>query len=246
MYNNTLLDKYPYFFRYVYKDTNKSYKKYLDEYNIICKQKYKISFHELESLERKTKEQKDFIANFYEFCPVLISDSPMNLLCKYIESINFNISQKTKIDSELFDYEIYKRSEFDYADYYDSVKSITQEFVSEQRNVIVANIMDDNNENSDDNNEIYVDSTSDDLYERLNKVNKNPFIIVNCLIDYFYKEKPKSNKDLLWTTYGKYIYKNIVENTGNTTALFPMPCGDDEKGDLQYLGYNYKLQEVKL
>lgn len=246
LYNNTLLDKYPYFFRYVYKDTNRDYKKYLDEYNIICKQKYKMDFRDLEQLERKTKEQKEFITNFYEFCPVLISDSPMNLLCKYIESINFGISQKTKIDAESFDYEIYKRSEFEYMNYYEDVKSIIQEFISEQRNVIIANSVDDNYENLDDNNEIYLDSTSEDLYERLNKINKNPYIIVNCLVDYFYKEKPKRNKDLLWSTYGKYIYTNIVENTSNTTALFPMPCGDYEKGDLQYLGYNYKLQEVKL
>ena len=246
LYNNTLLDKYPYFFRYVYKDTNRDYKKYLDEYNIICKQKYKINFRDLERLERKTKEQKEFVANFYEFCPVLISDSPMNLLCKYIESINFGISQKTKVDAELFDHKIYKRSEFEYMDYYEEVKFAVKEFISEQRNIIIANSVDDEYENSDDNHEIYLDTSSEDLYEKLNKINCNPYIIVNCLIDYFYKENSKSNKDLLWTTYGKYIYKNIVENTGNTTALFPMPCRDDEKGDLHYLGYNYKLQEVKL
>ena len=137
LYNNTLLDKYPYFFRYVYKDTNRDYKKYLDEYNIICKQKYKMDFRDLEKLERKTKEQKEFISNFYEFCPVLISDSPMNLLCKYIESINFGISQKTKVDAELFDYEIYKRSEFEYVDYYEDVKSAVREFISEQRNILI-------------------------------------------------------------------------------------------------------------
>ena len=246
LYNNTLLDKYPYFFRYVYKDTNRDYKKYLDEYNIICKQKYRMDFRDLEKLERKTQDQKTFIANFYEFCPVLISDSPMNLLCKYIESINFGISQKTKIDAELFDYEIYKRSEFKYMDYYEEVKSAIKEFISEQRSIIISNSIEDEYENLDNNHEIYLDATSEDLYERLNKINCNPYIVVNCLVDYFYKEKPKSNKDLLWTTYGIFIYKNIVTNTGNTTALFPMPCSDDEKGDLRYLGYNYKLQEVKL
>lgn len=247
LYNNTLLDKYPYFFRYVYRDTNKAYKKYLDEYNVICKQKYKMDFRDLEKIERKTKDQKEFIANFYEFCPVLISDSSMNLLCKHIESINFGISQRTKIDAELFDYEIYKRNEFEYMNYYEEVKSITKEFILEQRNIIIVqNIDNDENEHSDDNHEIYLDNTSEVLFERLSKINCNPYVIVNCLVDYFYKEKPKSNKDLLWTTYGKYIYKNIVDNTGNTTALFPMPCGADEKEDLQYLGYNYKLQEVKL
>ena len=131
-------------------------------------------------------------------------------------------------------------------DYYEEVKATIKEFISEQRNIIIANSVEDEYENSDDNHEIYLDTTSEDLYDRLNKINCNPYIIVNCLVDYFYKEKSKSNKDLLWTTYGKYIYKNIVENTGKTTTLFPMPCKDYEKGDLQYLGYNYKLQEVKL
>ena len=112
--------------------------------------------------------------------------------------------------------------------------------------MIIANNTDDNCEDIDENNGIPLETASENLYERLDKVNKNPYIIVNCLVDYFYKEKPKSNKDLLWTTYGKYIYKNIIENTGNTTALFPIPCDDMKKYDLQYLGYNYKLQEVKL
>lgn len=244
LYNNTLLDKYPYFFRYVYKDTNRAYKKYLDEYNVICKQKYKMSFHELESIERKTRDQKDFISNFYEFCPVLISNSSMNLLCKYIESINFGISQKTKIDDTLFDYTIYKRKAFEYMEYYEDVKKAFKEFISEQRNVIlVHNIDEDDYENSD---ETYLNNTSEDLFKKLNKINSNPYIVVNCLVDYFYKENPKSNRDLLWVTYGKYIYKNIVENTGTNTALFPMPCRDSEQEDLKYLSYSYKLQEVRL
>ena len=246
LYNNTLLDRYPYFFRYVYKDTNRNYKKYLDEYNVICKQKYKMDFRSLEKLVQKTEEQKEFIAKFYEFCPVLISSSPMNLLCEYIESINFAIFQKTKADAELFDYDIYKRSEFEYMAYYEEVKSAIQKFISEQRNIIIANSSDDEYENTDENHEISLDIPFEDLYSRLNKINCNPYIIVNCLVDYFYKEKPKSNKDLLWSVYGKYIYKNIVVNAGNTTTLFPMPCRDDVEGDLQYLGYNYKLQEVKL
>ena len=250
LYNNTLLDKYPYFFRYVYKDTNRAYKKYLDEYNVICKQKYKISFHELESIERKTRDQRDFISNFYEFCPVLVSNSSMNLLCKYIESINFKISQKTKIDDTLFDYAIYKRKAFEYMEYYEDVKKTFKEFISEQRNVILAQNIDDSEyEDTDSYHEVYINNTSEDLFKKLNEINSNPYVIVNCLVDYFYTENPKRNRDLLWITYGKYIYKNIVENTGNTTnttALFPMPCRDGEQEDLQYLGYNYKLQEVKL
>ena len=246
LYNNTLLDKYPYFFRYVYKSTNRDYKKYFDECNVICKQKYKMDFHQLEMLESKTEEQKEFIANFYEFCPVLISDSSMNLLCKYIENVQWGISQKTKIDAKSFDYEIYKRKEFDYLEYYADVVSTVKKFIRQQRNTIIVNNEDTISNHSDKVHEISLDNTADNLYERLSKVNCNPYIIVNCLIDYFYKENERSNKDLLWVTYGKYIYKNIMENTGKTTALFPMPCKDNEECDLQYLGYGYTLKEVTL
>lgn len=246
LYNNTLLDKYPYFFRYVYKSTNRDYKKYFDECNVICKQKYKMDFHQLEMLEGKTEEQKEFIANFYEFCPVLISDSPMNLLCKYIENVQWGISKKTKIDAKSFDYEIYKRKEFDYLEYYADVVSTFKKFIRQQRNTIIVNNEDTIPNHSDKVHEISLDNTANNLYERLSKLNCNPYIIVNCLIDYFYKENERSNKDLLWATYGKYIYKNIMENTGKTTALFPMPCKDNEECDLQYLGYDYTLKEVTL
>lgn len=246
LYNNTLLDKYPYFFRYVYKSTNRDYKKYFDECNVICKQKYKMDFHQLETLESKTEEQKEFIANFYEFCPVLISDSPMNLLCKYIENVQWGISQKTKIDAKSFDYEIYKRKDFDYLEYYADVVSTVKKFIRQQRNTIIVNNEDMTPNHSDKVHEISLDNTADNLYERLSRVNCNPYIIVNCLIDYFYKENERGNKDLLWATYGKYIYKNIMENTGKTTALFPIPCKDNEECDLHYLGYDYTLKEVTL
>lgn len=245
LYNNILLDKYPYFFRYVYKEANKEYKKYLDEANVICKQKYKISFHDLEHLDRKTSEQKEFIRNFYEFCPVVISDSPMNLLCKYIESINFGISEKTKIDSGSFDYSVYKRKDVEYEKYYEQVKTVIQDFLKEQRLTIINSSGEyDNDDDANEDKEMQINFSVENLINKLSKVNSNKFIIVNCLVDYFYKEKPKSNKDILWNAYGNTIYKNIVKNSGVATALFPIP--NDTDYDLEYLGYKYKLQEVKL
>lgn len=244
LYNNTLLDRYPYFFRYIYADTNRKYKKYVDEYDIICRQKYQLSFKELESSERKTKEQKEFISNFYEYCPVTISESPMNLLCKHIESINFNISKKTKIDNLIFDYEIYKCHRYEYLDYYDKVSEITQNLIKEQQDLAVMRKSSSYEDTQDVSPMDYFVLL--DFYKRFSGINSNPNIITNCMVDYFYKYHQSCNKDLLWTAYGKYIYKNIVENCGRKTALFPMPCEDDERYDLKYLGYNYNLQEVNL
>ena len=248
LYNNTLLDKYPYFFKYVYADTNKEYKDYLDKYNVISKQKYRMDFHELLSLKRKTPEQQKFIDNFYEFCPVIISNSSMNLLCKYIEGINFNISQRTKVDAESFDYNIYKNDGYDYDEYYDKVKDVVRTFMKEQKFAIITTEIeeDDADEYNSYEKEILFDFSGEDLFRRLEMINQNPYIILNCLVDYFYEERPKSNKDVLWNAYGRYIYRNIKHNLGKKTALFPMPCGDKENSDLEYLGYKYKLQEVNL
>ncbi len=233
LYNTTLLDKYPYFFRYVYKETDKAYKQYVDECDVISRQKFRMGFYELEAMQDKTEEQCTFISNFYEYCPVTISKSPMNLLCIYLENVHWNISQKIKTDMKNFDYSLYKRKDLDYLSYYNKAKEITTLYLKEMRCVLPP----------EQEGELLI---SESLFQRLQVVNPNPYIITNCLVDFFYEERPTSNKDILWQVYGKYIYKNIIENTGTSTALFPFPCSEEEKYDIEYLGYYYRLQEVKL
>ena len=95
-YNSILLNKYPYFFKYRYKDCKKSYNVYVDENEVTCHQRFRMTLKKLLLLDRHDKEQKEFIEKYYKHMPVTVSDSSMNLLCKYIESINFNISQKNQ------------------------------------------------------------------------------------------------------------------------------------------------------
>jgi len=246
LYNNTLLDKYPYFFRYVYSDTNKKYKQYLEEYNVTCKQRYKMSLIELESLQRKTKDQSEFIHKFYEHSPIIHSDSSMNLLCKYIEAINFDISSKTKINTSESVCELYKDDTVKYLELYEKITESLKEYLKNKSFNMQANNDEDDEKEYDNEKFIEFSYDSDDMYDYLNKICPNPKIVLNCLIDYFYKENYASNKDLLWASYGKLIYKNITKNTGIKTALFPFPSKQDESIDVQYLGYGYTLKEVKL
>ncbi len=247
LYNSVLLNTYPYFFRYIYKDTERSYKKYLDEYNILCKQRFRTGLSELEALQNRTDEQEDFIQQFYRYCPVIISKSPMNLLCRYIETIDFQISQKTKADNS-FQFECYKNPNIQYTEYYVDVISELKKFMKELKtSIIVTSYEEENTEEYSIDKINSFSVKSDNLYERLSQINKNPYVILNCLIDYFYIEKPTAGKELLWKSYGKFICKNIITYTANTNAsvLFPMPA-DKQCSDLQYLGYYYKLQEVQI
>ena len=245
LYNDILIDKYPYFFRYLYKDTNKIYKTYLEQNDITCRQKFQISLNELEGLQRKTKIQKDFLDNYYKYMPVTISDSSMNLLCKYIESVNFDISNKTKINTDVNMINLYKNNLI--SDYTNEQYTI---IIEELKNFIKGKqfdkmLPDDEEETSKYDNDIVqeIKIDNDCLENRLRNRCSNVWLVVNCLVDYFYIEKPSSNKDILWAVYGKYIYQNVKNNTKVETILFPLPSNT---GDIVYLGNTYELKEVNI
>ena len=212
----------------MYKDTYKTYKKHLDNTNTTCIQKFGINFQELISLINKSEEQKLFINNFYKYSPVIESNSSMNLLCKYIENLDFQISNKIRTDNNDEVYHLYK-SDVEYLDSYKFIINGLKKFNEAAKEKIISN-------NLNMTQELNLE-----LYHYLSKLCSNPYIVLNCLIDYFYIENPKSNKDILWMNYGELICKNIIKNSENNTVLFPFPHDD---GDIEYLGYKYKLKVV--
>ena len=60
------------------------------------------------------------------------------------------------------------------------------------------------------------------------------------LVDYFYGEKEKSNKDILFVLYGNVMARNVLRNAGGKT-YFPIK---DKEGDIIYLGDRYSVKEV--
>jgi len=242
-YNSILLNKYPYFFKYLYKDARRKYNRYCEENEGTCHQKFKMSLKKLKELERHSPEQKNFIEDFYKYMPLTYSESPMNLLCKYIEGINFEISQKIKICTDIDVFSLYKSKNHEYTEeQYDEIVKILKSHISGRQfdKLFPNNESDDSKFDEDLIQEFKIDN--DTLENDINKVCSDVYIATNCLVDYFYSEKPKSNKDILWGTYGKYIFNSIKENT-LSKAKFPLP---DPNGDIKYWGKNYSLQEVDI
>lgn len=239
LYNDLLLNKYPYFFKYVYDDTKKKYNNYRDEYDKTCRQRYGKTFDDLKSSKRLTQEQKEFIDNFETHCPVIISDSSMNLLCKYIESVNFDISSKIKTEFEFKQFDVYKYKGVEYEEHYKMFEKELKEILSNIRQSKIVNMSEDE-ESIDDC--IQVKNDEDILTQLRRKINSVE-IIVNCFVDYYYKYNPKANKDTLWNTVGFYMIENIKNNCEVTSVLFPLPS---ESGNIKYMGYDYELKEIKV
>ena len=242
LYNNTLLSKYPYFFKYLYKNTHRRYRKYCDENEITCHQKFKMSFSKLKELKRVSIDQKQYISNFYNYMPLTYSDSPMNLLCKYIEGINFEINSKIKVVSLDDITTNYKNDDHPYSDeQYNTIIEVLKEHIVGVKYDKLNQVDDVNNDNDyseDEIREFKVDN--DTLENKINNVCSDVYLVTNVLLDYFYVEKPSSNKDILWGTYGKYIYQNVKEKSSGK-ILFPFPKKD---GDIKYLEINYSLKEI--
>ena len=241
-YNSILLNKYPYFFKYLYKDAKKKYNKYCEENEMTCHQKFKMSFKKLLELARHTQEQKEFIDNFYKYAPLTHSDSPMNLLCKHIESINFEISNKIKSEDQEFLY-IYRNQQHEYTkEQFDKIVGLLKSHIAGLKydKLLPKDADDDTKYDNEAVEEYKIDN--DILENSLNNICSDAYLVTNVLVDYFYVIKPSANKNILWGAYGKYIFNNVKENTLGLTS-FPFP---NINGDIVYLNKKYSLKEITL
>ena len=159
----------------------------------------------------------------------------MNRLCHYMESVQLCITAQTRADTRQEVWKLYQ-SPKTYAGYYEPVTRAVRELFKQKR-------MDRILDAGKDLPEAAGERPWMGRPACLEAVCPDREILVNCLVDYFYRERPSSNKDFLWNTYGDVMYENLKKNKGLATARFPFP---DPEGSISYLGYRYSLKEVTL
>ena len=240
--NNILLDKHPYFFIYLYKNTYNKYKKYVKSNDLSCQQKFGLTLNELLCKQGQNEKEQSFIDAYYKFLPVINSDSVMNILCKYIEDIDFNIKNKLKINNANSLYQLYMRNDIvKNQDTYQKILTEYNCFMKELQDLnnmgINQNI---NKEQFNEETEQVINNIYDDFKSRMFKVCSYGYEITNYLVEIFYCEYKNSNKDILWNSFGQYIFFNIKSNT-KKPIFFPMP---NNNGDIIYLNKKYMLEEV--
>lgn len=244
-YNSILCDKKPYFFRYKYDYLDKGYKSYIKAKTEDCLLKFDKPLSEV--LENpQTEEEQVFKNKYYRFLDIVDSDCVMNMLCHYIENIDFSIKQKVR-SSQGFDYHDLMDMSVVVSD--EEYKKITQktlntikEWAAKQKELTVIQKKygrtglkyDDEEVNAKD---LAIKVLKDDLLE----INSNERIITNALVKLFYEEKVSLNKNLLWKICGKQIAFNLQKKT--STIYFPVK---DKSGTLEYLYENYSVQRYDL
>lgn len=241
-YNRILLNKYPYFFRYRYKKAKDDFKKYEEQCTAECKQKFRMPLEKLLKKTTHTDDQKAFLSNYYKYMPVIYSDSPMNLLCRHIESVDFNIRRKISSNGE-FDYKLFFDREHMFTDEeYSIIIQILKEFNIVARTVATQKDLYNTTDlefAAYNRYRVLCEAYLEEMESRLCDIR----VIANCFVKYFYEDNPKSNKEFLWDTVGQVLFENLKRNLNVEKILFPLP---DDAGDITYLNRRYAMKEVLL
>lgn len=247
--NKILLDKHPYFFIYLYKDTRKKYKDYISSYNRECMRdpRIKMSLDDLLDKDVKTEYEEGLLSLFHRDCPVIKSNSVMNLVCKKIETLDKNIKQEVKVVEYSNFYENYidRNVAWDWKTYKEVKKKFEgfkkdMDFIrSTNYSHTIGDIMSINEDDFTTLNTI-----TDTLFDIMSNVCSNESEVTNYLIYAVYGDSNvESGKELLWKSYGKEIFNNIKNNLN--IESFKMPI-QNEDGDIIYLKNKYKMEDINI
>ena len=233
-HNSLVINKKPYFFRYLYPELNTSYKIHEKRYDEIAKCMYRIRLKKLLTKENKTQEEKNLIKNYHKFSPVLNTNCTMNLLCRMVEDTDFDIQYGKNCTSMLPYYDLNE---------YKIEPEILQKFRDMYRNfnnkksiAIVNQIFNNSNENEADKIRMEIlDAIRDEIREEYLSLNITPMGALTY-IKALSQSYTKFNWDFAWSLLDEQILDVIEEKT----AYAPVESPDGE----EYLGRRFKLKPL--
>jgi hypothetical protein len=234
--NRILIDKRPYFFRYLYSGYNKNYINFVASHENFCMTKFKKSIRSV--LDNPETEEEIQAKNKYlRFVPLLDSNCVMNNICHHLEKevkeIRGNIVRKPKenlvkllknnnisLDSEklkkLYDiFKIYK---------------------SERRNI--ASFKNSNGE------EIYktLEQYGKHIRKLAHEISSDDQELANLAVVICYEVHPSDSKTFAWNVFGEGIVRNVEMNCQEKIFIPQI----DRSGDIEYLGKRYSMKELRI
>ena len=100
-YNSMVVKKKPYFFIYLYSILMDDYKKYEKNFNSISMTHFGLPIKTLLRKKEHTEGELSLLRKYRKYSPVLETDCVMNILCKEIENVEFDIKYRPNLNSML-------------------------------------------------------------------------------------------------------------------------------------------------
>ena len=238
-YNKLLIDKRPYFMRWLYSDYNRRYKQHRRNYDNFCVANFCTDLDGLMAKKEKNRSTKelDVIAKYNKSSPLLDSNCNINKICHYMEKkIQETKSLTTSLATEKNILLLKNHSiPFD-REKYQKLYNLFRQYKTGKRNFATIKM-----------------NGGDERYKTLEQYNKAIKMealaissdiseLANLAIAICYEAYPNDNKSFAWDIFGEGIIDNIKKNrSGDIMVPFW-----SKRGDIKYLGDTYKMRKIIL
>ena len=234
-YNSMVVKKKPYFFIYLYSTLMNDYKNYEKNFNSISLTHFGVPIKALLRKKDHTEGEMNLLRKYRKYSPVLETDCVMNILCKEIENVEFDIKYKPNCTSLLPKFA--DRTEID-EDKIVKLIELYKGYKAQRKYKGVEALVDNEGIQDDDMNEILREV----LYANRDEYKNNMLDLFTSSKELFNHlvvmcERNNWSCDCIWDIVGDDIVDIIPY--GNAQVVV-----EDADG-FEYLGRNYKLEEVK-
>ena len=224
-------NKKPYFMCYIYPDSMRRHKEYINNTNCKALMEFRLSVDDLINKPNKTKKEKTFLDYYYSRMPLGIEPCLLNRICWRIEK-EFDGFLSKGIIYDKFDYGILK-SDVEYSkSRFQTVKQLYDDYMKELNNyhTLVSNTKIEQEEAT---------TTRMEFKNRF-KIEcsfacPNEKELCNIILDICYRNK--NTKQFAWDICGETIIDNLLEKNRNT-IIYPVK---DDNGDIEFGGYKFQM-----
>jgi hypothetical protein len=239
--NSILVEKRPQFMENLYPNYGKDYRKHCYNYDILSQARFKMFLSELIAMDKNLldDEQKEFLAQFYRFNPLLDTSCEINSISKYMQKRIGEIKVNSKLSWDKNSIDIMKKRNVpDWDDAKsDALILLHEKYKSEKRNF--GNIKNEDGENRWQTIEQYNKSIRQEALKLSSDLGELAYYaIARC-----YVSLESDNKAFVWSIFGDGVVDNIKNNIGNKKIEIPFL---DDDGDIEYLGKKYSRKEIKI
>ena len=234
-YNSMVVKKKPYFFIYLYNTLMNEYKAYEKNFNSISLTHFGVPIKVLLRKKEHTDGEMNLIRKYRKYSPVLETDCIMNILCKEIENIEFDIKYKPNCVSLLPNFA--DRSNID-NNKLDNLTDIYKEYKAQKKYKGIETMVNNEGIQDDDMNEILKNilyANKDEYKDKMLELFTSSQELFNHLV--VMCENYNWSYDCIWDIIGDDIIDIIPY--GKTQVVV-----ENENG-FEYLGHHYSLEEVK-
>ena len=240
-FNSILVEKKPYFFKYLYKDSRVAYNKFLREEESY-RQIYGIDLSSIQHKDESklTEKEKYYLASMNYRNPLIESDCEMNRICRYLESVDFDIKHPKEHHEDIYNLYMCDGIEKNINTYNSVKRSVKSFFQSLREDISMSDYLTSLKYVPDEEHKIInkYDLFKDTMTDLCSNINE----LVNYLVEIFYVDMRSCNKDILWKTFGKTMFTNVYNKSSKKVFI---PQIEDD-GEYTYLFDKYNVLEVDL